>query len=237
MYVDCTIDGFTFNGGAPYTHNVVTGPNPGPVTIGSAVTYVPNAAGFALTFEGVKVSGNGAPSASGEHFPRNAYTYTVVTCTGSGATKACMTNMNVNAIWGTDLSWTGYSNSGTPNEPADDAYVLSGTYRSHHCDPDPALPNEGRAQCLASPPASRHIRFESMTNNSGRAIVYGSNGYSVVTRLAPVAVKERLSIVRTITVHTVIGTDVYPVGTAAAELYECAVGQNSGDWACVQIFQ
>lgn len=227
-YDACVVGAYTITGGTDYTHTDTTTVPPTVRNVGSAATYVPGANGFKLVLEGVKVTGNGAPAPDGENYPRNALVYSSADCTGTGIAKSCMTNLDVNAIWGTDFAWTGYSDAGTPWPWTDDSYTLNGVFRDHHCPPDPGLPNLGRDQCLANPPAARHIRFQAMTNVSGRAIVYGSNGYSVVTRLAPLAGKERVSVVRTITV----ATPGFDVGTSPAAVYECTVGALSGDWSC-----
>ena len=227
-YDACVVGAYTVTGGTDYPHTDNTTVPPTVRNIGSAAALIPGANGFKLVLEGVKVSGNGAPGADAEGYPRNAFVYSTANCTGTGIAKTCMTNLDVVAVWGTDLSWSGYSNAGTPIPWTDDAYTLGGVFRSHYCPPDNAQPNQGRDLCLANPPAARHIRFQAMTNVSGRAIVYGDNGYSVVTRLAPAAGKERVSVVRTITV----ATPGYPLGTSAAAVYECTVGASSGDWSC-----
>jgi hypothetical protein len=227
-YDACVVGAYTITGGTDYPHTDNTTVPPTVRNIGSAATYIPGPTGFKLVLEGVKVSGNGAPTTDAEAYPRNALVYSFADCTGTGIAKSCMTNLDVNALWGNAFGWVGYSNAGTPWPWTDDPYTLNGVFRDQHCPPDPALPNLGRDQCLANPPAARHIRYQAMTNVSGRAIVYGSNGYSVVTRLAPAAGKERVSIVRTITV----ATPGYPLGTSAAAVYECTVGASSGDWSC-----
>ncbi len=229
-YDACAVGSYVITGGTDYPHTDNTTVPPTVRNIGSAVTFIPGANSFKLVLEGVKVAGNGAPAADAEAYPRNALVYSSADCTGTGIAKSCMTNLDVNARWGNDFVWTGYSNAGTPSPWTDDTYLLNGVFRDQHCPPDPALPNLGRDQCLASPPAARHIRFQAMTNVSGRAIVYGSNGYSVVTRLAPAAGKERVSVVRTITV----AAPGFPLGTSPAVIHECTVGASSGDWSCVQ---
>lgn len=229
VYNACVIGAYTFTGGTDYTHLDDTAVPPVLRPIGSSVTYTPGSGSFRVLAEGVRVTGNGVPPQGGEAYPRNALLYSFVDCTGTGASRTCMTNLDVNAVWGTDLSWT-WADGASPSPPTwtDDSYTLNGVHRSHYCSPDPSKPNQGRDFCLANPPASKHIRFQSMTPSSGRAIVYGSNGYAVVTRLAPItspAQKERVSVVRTIP----------PAAATAPQIYECQVGASSGDYSCVPV--
>lgn len=230
VYTGCKIGAFTFDGGEAYTHidnTTILGVDT-LVTIQSRVDFKPNGSGgFSMQAQGLKVSGNGAPAEGGEVFPRNATSDTRIDCTGSGAGKSCLTNYDINFLWGNDLSWSGFNDQGTP-AATDDAYVLSGTYRSHFCAGGNAM-----EACINNPPASRHIKFQSMTNVGGRAIVYGSNGYSVVTRQAPTAAGvETLQVVRTI-VNSV--NPAFPNGTAPAETYTCQVNGGSGDWGCTLV--
>jgi transcription elongation GreA/GreB family factor len=239
-YNNCVIDGFTFFGGAgmgTYVHIDTTTPAPPFVhpsaaclgtystaapagyrcAIPSSVDYFP--AEDRLALSGLRVTGNGAPEPGGESYPRNAYSNTGVDCSGTGASKVCLTNVNNNHLWGTNVSWAGWT-PGTllpatsPLYATDDTYIVNGTYRS-----------------LYTGAAARNIRFEAMTNNSGRAVVYGSNGYSVATRLAPSAPGvERLSIVRTIVTQVTGGP---PVGTSPAVIASCSVSAAQGEWVCV----
>jgi hypothetical protein len=243
-YDNCVIAGFTFYGGSsmtPYSHTDGSVVPPVVRAIGSAVDYVQlSPTSYRITVDALRVTGNGVPQAGAESFPRNAIPYSRLDCTVTGGVTSCITNSGVNFLWGTDLAWTGFAeNAIVPpalNHATDDSYVLNGVERSHHCPPDPTLPNQGRDACLAAPPAARHIRFEAMTNLSGRAIVYGNNGWSVVTRLAPSAPGvERLRVVRTITTATTIGGVTYPVGTAAPEVFSCTVSAVTGDWGCTLV--
>lgn len=228
IYNGCKIGAFTFDGGTQYDHTDTTTTPETIRQIGSAVTFLPTAGGFSMKLQSLKVTGNGAPAEGGEAFPLNATTETRVDCTGSGAGKTCLTNYDINFLWGVDLSWSGYGDASTPGDATDDVYTLAGTYRSHFC-----VGGVPADTCLSNPPASRHIKFQSMTNINGRAIVYGSNGYSVVTRLAPTAPGvETLEVVRTI-VNSV--DPAFPNGTAPAETYTCQVGNPSGDWACTLV--
>ena len=232
-YNNCVIDGFTFYGGAgmaPYDQLDTTVTPSVTRQVFSSIDYQQLSANtFSFTVDSLRVTGNGAPQDPGpEALPRNALAFALVTCTVNGSTKSCLTDLSVNYLWGFDQSWTGYSDNGTQpptaNYATDDRYVLSGMERSIHC-PAPTT----QAQCLATPPTARNIRFEAMTNNSGRAIVYGDNGYSVVTRLAPASPGvERVQVLRTITAATVPG---YPIGTAPVETYQCTIAV-SGDWSC-----
>lgn len=210
-YNNCVIDGFTFFGGAgmgsyPHTNSSVT---PAVVVpIFSSVDYF--RAEDRIAISGLRITGNGAPEPGGEAYPRNAIANTSVTCTGTGASRVCLTSSNATHLWGNNISWSGWA-PGTLVPPAadyatDDSYVVNGTWRS-----------------LYQGAPSRNIRFEAMTNNSGRAIVYGSNGFSIVTRLAPVGVGvERLSVLRTIA----------GVTDPAPSIVECTVVQAQGEWLC-----
>ncbi len=237
-YTNCTIGAYTYDGGAPYNHtdNTTTPGMPIIVNIGSIVRYTPTAGGFTLVPEGLKVAGNGAPAEGGEPFPLNATTLSQIACTGTGPGMTCLTNYDVNFMWGVDLAWSGYADNGAPGASPEDTFSLSGTYRSHFCESDPGMPQGPQTQaCLSNPPASRHIKFQAVTNVGGRAIVYGSNGYSVVTRQGLVAGKERLQVVRTIVTETTVGMTTYPVGTAAPELFDCEINGVSGDWGCTLV--
>ncbi|MBL8347385.1 MAG: hypothetical protein JNN03_18240 [Rubrivivax sp.] len=271
---NCVIGGFSFYGGAgvtPYLQEDTTTPFPAPAgyactnvagpprryycTIGSVVDWEPITNGFKITIQGLRVTGNGAPHPGGKDWPRNAFTYTTVTCTGTGAAQSCITNLAATFLWGNDLTWAwtpGAVDFTTPTllltPPAtlqpdppvgfaiDDTHALSGLYRPHYCSPDPDLPNNGRDQCLANPPAARNIRFENFTHNSGRAIVYGNNGWAVVTRLTPLSPGvERVQVKRFLTAAVSAGGTTYPVGAGPTEIYRCAVGTASGDWECTLI--
>jgi len=258
---NCVIGGFTFFGGGgmgTYTQiDSTTAPPPAvhPVVacrgtystaapaagyrcpIGSAADWIPITDGFRLVLQGVRVTGFGAPEPGGKDYPRNAFGYTRVECTGSGAAQTCMTLQDVAFWWGHDLAWTDY----TPgplvfpagNYATDDGFRLNGTHRSHYCSPDFTLPDQGRGACLAAPPAARNIKYENMTATSGRAIVYGSNGWSVVTRITPESPGvERLTVRRTLVQAVTAGGNTYPVGTGPLETYRCTVGATSGDWSC-----
>ncbi|MCW5636092.1 MAG: hypothetical protein KIT17_22340 [Rubrivivax sp.] len=252
---DCVVGGYTFYGGggvAPYIQYDTTTsttavppatqpvhPNPNCVletspvrrwrcSIGSSVDWTPITDGFRLLIQGVRVTGYGAPDPGGKDYPRNAFGWTRVECTGGGGAQTCMTLQDVSFLWGHDLAWTDYTTGPlvfpATNYATDDTYRLNGTHRSHYCSPDPTKPNNGRDFCLANPPTARHIKFENMTNTSGRAIVYASNGWSVVTRLAPEAPGiERLTVQRTVLQG---GAFV----TQPAQTFRLDVGPTSGDW-------
>ncbi|MBI5716181.1 MAG: Ig-like domain-containing protein [Burkholderiales bacterium] len=266
---NCVIGGFTFYGGggvAPYVQYDTTAsttavppatqpvhPNPNCVLetapvrrwrclIGSGVDWIPlGTNGFRLILQGVQVTGNGALDAGGKDYPRNAFGYTRVECTGSGAAQTCMTLQDVSFFWGHDLAWTDYTTGPlvfpASNYATDDTYRLNGTHRSHYCSPDFTQPDQGRNICLANPPVARHVKFENMTPTSGRAIVYGGNGWSVVTRMPRPGTdtnpaNEYLQVRRTLVQAVTAGGTTYPVGTGPLETYRCAVGTTSGDWSC-----
>lgn len=223
-YNNCVIDGFTFFGGAgmgtyPHTDSSVTPPVVR--AIGSSVDYF--RAADRLELSGLRVTGNGAPEAGGESYPRNAYASstpggTNVTCTGTGAARSCLVSLNNTHLFGNNVSWASWL-PGALVPPAadhatDDSFIVNGTWRSLY----------------AGSPGSSNIRFEAFTNVGGRAIVYGSNGYSVVTRLAPLAgFVERLSIVRTVVTQV---DPAYPVGTSAPIVVNCSVIASQGEWGC-----
>ncbi len=236
-YDNCVIGGFTFYGGGDLPkfvqHDLTTTPGTDiPVQIPAQVIYEQlSATSFRLTVEGVVVTGNGAPVPGAEAYPRNAIGFATVTCDVNGAVLSCFTNPEVNYLWGNDLSWSGYSDAGTgPASGAlyatDDVYLLAGSVRVSHCVAAPAT-------CRAAPPPGRYIRFEGMTNIGGRAIVYGANGYSVVTRLAPASPGvERMSVRRTLSAAATVNGVTYPVGQGPLEIWRCNVGAVSGDWGC-----
>jgi hypothetical protein len=68
--------------------------------------------------------------------------------------------------------------------------------------------------------------------------VYGNNGYSVVTRLAPVAPGvERLTVRRWLQAPITVGGIVFPAGPSVQGPLECtvtAVG-TAGNWTCVPV--
>lgn len=242
-YNNCVIDGFTFYGGAgmaAYLHidtQTAAPPavHPDPWCVGtysatapagyrcqinSSVDYFP--ATDRLDITGLRVTGNGAPEPGGEAYPRNAYVVTNVDCAGAGASRTCLSSVGAH-LWGTNVSWAGWT-AGALLPPdaehaTDDAYVVNGTWRSVY----------------GGTPASSNIRFEGMTNISGRAIVYGSNGYSVVTRLAPTGSggtrTEKLSVVRTVTAVDP-GFPAIGVGTTGPFLVDCTVNPAQGEWVC-----
>ncbi len=142
-------------------------------------------------------------------FPHNAWGWAYVECTVTAGVKSCFTNHENSFTWGNDLAWSGWNDNGTPfllNGPqinqwnyflTDDPYNLSGTVRI--CQSDPQPENYQPAFCpglgTPQPPVAHHIKFDGMTNVGGRAIVYGTNGWTVVTRLAPEAPGiERVSV-------------------------------------------
>ena len=228
---NCVLGGFTLYGGvnvAPYSHTSVTGATPGTVQIGSTVDWDPTASGFMLTIDGVRVTGNGAPDAGTVDYPRNAIgATTTVTCTGSGASLSCLTTLATNSNWGTDLAWDSFA-AGPLATPAagplyatDDAFRVNGTFRSSS-----GASNE-----------QRNIRFEDFTPTSGRAIVYGNNGWSVVTRLAPLSPGvEQIQVKRLLTAAVTVNAVTYPVGPGPTERYRCEVGA-AGDWGCTLIVE
>lgn len=286
---NCVIGGFTFFGGAGvpayYQEDTTTSttavppatapvhPNPNCVLavgpprrwycpINSVIDWEPITNGFRIIIQGVRVTGNGAPHPGGKDWPRNAFTYTTVTCTGTGAAQECITNLAATFMWGNDLSWSGFSpgaidfavpplwkvdgvpgaaqGAPLPDPPAnyatDDVYSHNGLYRPHYCSPDPDLPNNGRDACLANPPAARHMRYENFSQTGGRAIVYGNNGWSVVTRLTPLPTGEqRVQVRRFLTAAVTAGGTTYPVGAGPTETYRCQVNGTTGDWECTLI--
>lgn len=211
-------------------------------SIGSAVDWIPTTDGFRLVIQGVKVRNNGVPDPGGKDDPRNAFGYTTVKCTTCAGVPGCTTILDVSFWWGTNLAWTDYLPSAIIGPDVflyamDDTYRLNSTHRSHYCSPDPGLPNNGRDACLANPPVARHVKFESMTPTSGRAIVYGSNGWSVVTKIPRPATdtntaNEYVQVRRTLTQAVTAGGTIYPVGTGPLEIDRCIVGAASGDWTC-----
>ncbi|MFO1269889.1 MAG: Ig-like domain-containing protein [Rubrivivax sp.] len=225
---NCVLGGFTFYGGvnvAPYSHTSVTGANPGTFTIGSTVNWDPTADGFTLTIDGVRVTGNGAPDPGTGDYPRNALgATTTVTCSGSGAALSCLTTYATGNHWGTDLVWDSFA-AGTLATPAagalyatDDSWRVNGTFRGGF-----------------GGGSERNIRFEDFTPTSGRAIVYGNNGWSVVTRLAPLSPGvEQLQVKRFLTAEVTVGSVTYPVGPGPTQRYRCEVGA-VGDWDCTLI--
>lgn len=233
-YNNCVIGGFTFYGGpnmAPYSHldQSVT-PN---VTraISSSVDYDP--ATQRLSISGLRITGNGAPLPGAESYPRNAIPNTVVTCTGTGSARSCVTNVNGNHLWGNDLAWSGYA-PGTRESPdplyaTDDSFTVTGTYRPLFCTAPP---------CATGTPPARQMRFEALTNTGGRVIVYGSNGYSVITRLAPVAPGvERVTVRRWLTAAITVGGTVFPAGPSVQGPLQCTVVATggSGSWRCLPV--
>ncbi len=215
---NCVIGGFTFYGGVnvpTYTHGTP------PVAIGSTIDWTQTATGFTLAMTGVRVTGNGAPEAGTGPYPRNALIGTTVTCTGSGASLSCLTTFATGNNWGTDLAWTNFT-AGALVSPAalyatDDNFNLSGAFR------------------FSFAPTSRNIRFEDFTALNGRAIVYGDNGWSVVTRLAPLSPGvEQMQVKRFLTAPVTAGGITYAVGAGPTELYRCEVDVN-GDWGCTLI--
>jgi hypothetical protein len=109
---------------------------------------------------------------------------------------------------------------------------VTGTYRPLYC----AL-----ATCPPTgfPPA-RHMRFEALTNVGGRVIVYGNNGYSVITRLAPVAPGvERVTVRRWLSAPITVGTPpiTFPAGPSVQGPLECRVVTvgTSGSWRCLPV--
>jgi hypothetical protein len=225
---NCVLGGFTFYGGvnvAPYSHTSVTGATPGTIQIGSTVDWDPTANGFTLTINGVRVTGNGAPDAGTGDYPRNAIgVTTTVTCTGTGAGMSCLTTYLTGYNWGTDFVWDSFAAgplagaAAGPLYATDDVFRVNGTYRASF---------GGGTQ--------RNIRFEDFTQTSGRAIVYGSNGWSVVTRLAPLSPGvEQVQVKRTLTAAVTVGAVTYPVGPGPTERYRCEVGA-AAEWECTLI--
>ncbi len=225
---NCVLGGFTFYGGvnvAPYSHTSVTGATPGTIQVGSTVNWDPTANGFTLTINGVRVTGNGAPDAGTGDYPRNAIgVTTTVTCTGTGASLSCLTTYLTGYNWGTDLAWDSFSAgplavaAAGPLYATDDAFRVNGTFRA------------GFGAGI-----ERNIRFEDFTQASGRAIVYGNNGWSVVTRLAPLSPGvEQVQVKRFLTSEVTVGAVTYPVGPGPTERYRCEVGA-AGEWGCAGI--
>ncbi len=237
---DCVVGGYTYYGGAgmaAYNQFDTTTPFPTPAgyncAINSVIDWESTASGFKITIQGVRLTGYGAPEAGGKDYPRNAFGYTTVDCTVvGGVTQSCITLQDVAFLWGVDLAWTDYTTGPlvfpAGNYATDDTYRLNGTHRSHYCSPDPSKPNNGRDYCLANPPIARHVKFENFTNTSGRAILYGTNGWAVVTRLTPFAPGiERVQVQR----FTAAAPGAYTAGPV--ETYKLQTGATSGDWGLV----
>ncbi len=224
---NCVIGGFTLYGGVnvpAYPHVSNAGPTPVTLQIGSTIDWDPTPTGFTLTLAGVRVTGNGAPDAGTGAYPRNALLGTRVTCTGSGAGLRCLTTFATGYNWGTDLAWDNYATgplvapAAGPLYATDDVYRLNGTFRSSF-----------------GTTGARNVRFEDFTNNSGRAIVYGSNGWSVVTRLAPLSPGvEQIQVKRFLTAAVTVGGTTYAAGAGPTETYRCEVNA-TGDWVCTLV--
>jgi hypothetical protein len=179
-------------------------------------------------------------------YPHNAYGYGVVECTVTNGVKSCLTNHENSFLWGSDLAWTDWADNGTTAITTpwnyysnDDPYKVNGVVRPCQADPVPPFDPD---YCKGQEPAGTaytshnrvnfHIKFDSMTNVAGRAIVYGSNGWSVVTRLTPIpgnpaATPPTLPVER-VTVQTT-ATGVSP----AAKTYNCPVDSN-GFFVCAE---
>jgi hypothetical protein len=74
-----------------------------------------------------------------------------------------------------------------------------------------------------------------MTNTGGRAIVYGYNGWSVVTRLPPEAPGvEKLRVQRMLVQAVTANGVTYPVGPGpvGGEVFRCTVGTTTGYYDC-----
>ncbi|MFO1266105.1 MAG: Ig-like domain-containing protein [Rubrivivax sp.] len=236
-YLDCKIGGFTLYGGAavppyPQTYNPAAGGQQ-TVYISSIATYTQVAANrFRILVEGVKVSGNGSPQAANEQYPHNAYGWSFVECTVTGNTRSCLTNHENSFLWGWDLSWANWTDNAMTFQNAewnlyqtDDNYLLNGTMRP--CQGDPQPQNYYPAYCVTTPPAAHHIKFDNMTNSSGRAIVYGNNGWSVVTRLPREQFGvERVTVRRFLTQAVNINGINYAAGAGPLETYRCPVDAN-----------
>lgn len=193
---------------------------------------------FRIFVNTATATGNGTPDAGGEPFPRNAYSFSYIECTGTGAAKKCVTNLYNSFVWGNDLAWTGYSDNGTGPTGGhalggryltDDPFTVNGTMRPCQADPQPE--NNDFVYCKTQPTTTpdlryqRHFKFENFTNIGGRAVVYGNNGWSEVKRLAPSAPGvELFTVQRTFASGT--GSDTVP------KTYECTVDAN-GFWGCV----
>ena len=229
-FENCVIGGFTFYGGVnvpPYSHTSVTGSAPGLKSIGSTVDWDPTANGFTLAVSGVRVTGNGAPEAGDGDYPRNALLATTVRCTGSGATLSCLTTFATGYNWGTDLVWDNYAPGPLATSAAgalyatDDAYRVNGTFRLDF-----------------GAGVARNIRFENFTHTGGRAVVYGSNGWSVVTRLAPLSAGvEQLEVRRFLTAAVTVGGVTYPAvrrhGLDSKPWHETVTTREPAPAACV----
>jgi hypothetical protein len=212
---------------------------------GTEVKYVKLANDhFRILVNTAQVSGNGAPEPASEPYPHNAYGFAFVECWGTGANKSCVTSFENAFFWGNDLAWTNWSANGTVYPTVqwnvyatDDSYTFNGTVRPCQADPQPE--NRTPEYCQTTPPAAFHIKFDGMkvnsggtyNNNSGRAIVYGNNGWSVATRLPatpgnpsatpdPVLQVERLSVQSTIN-GVQQAADIYKCPVNAAGLFAC----------------
>jgi hypothetical protein len=225
---NCVIDGFTFYGGADvanYSHTSVTGAAPGIKSIGSQIEWDSSATGFTLRIVAPRIVGNGAPDAGDGDYPRNALVDTSVTCTGTGTAMSCLTTFATGYNWGSNLAWDSFAVGplATPAAGAlyatDDLYRLNGTFRSG----------------FGGAAGARNIRFEDFTQTGGRAIVYGNNGWSVVTRLAPLSPGvEQIQVKRFLTTAVTVGSATYPAGAGPTELYRCEVN-TTGDWICTLV--
>jgi hypothetical protein len=201
---------------------------------------------FRIVVSSVMVSGYGSPEVSTGPYPHNAYGYGVVECTVTNGVKSCLTNHENSFLWGSDLAWTDWADNGTTAITTpwnyysnDDPYTVNGVLRPCQADPVPPFDPE---YCKGQEPAGTaytshnrvnfHIKFDSMTNVAGRAIVYGSNGWSVVTRLTPIpgnpaAVPPTLPVERVTVQSTATGV------SPAAKTYNCPVDSN-GFFVCVE---
>lgn len=250
-YLDCKIGGYTLAGGpqyvtlvggvevAGYAHEYLIAPPPAPPApatairyVGSEVIYTQIAADrFGIELKGPRVIGNGMPEEGQEYAPRNAFDWAYVECTVVGATKNCFTNLSNTFFWGYDFSWTNWNDNGTvfPTTgldlyATDDPYLVNGTLRI--CQPTPVPANQTAAFCqtAATAPASRHIKFDNMTNLAGRAIVYANNGWSVVTRLAPASPGvERVQVQQQVSGEATPRAAVIYRCPVVAEAFACAV--------------
>ena len=215
------------------------------------VKYIKLAADhFQILVNTAMVSGNGSPEPASEPYPHNAYGFAFVECWGTGASKSCVTSYENSFIWGNDQAWTNWSANGTPYPTVqwnfyatDDSYTLNGTVRPCKADPQPEDRLTGvcfNAVPANPAPAAFHIKFDGMkvnfngtyNANSGRAIVYGNNGWSVVTRLPatpgnPSATPTPLLQVERVTVQSTINGV-----SQALQTFKCPVDSN-GFFGCV----
>ncbi|MCW5658166.1 MAG: hypothetical protein KIT60_10720 [Burkholderiaceae bacterium] len=260
---NCKIGDFTFYGGADLPNFIQTFDPLGPETcpVGNQVPGQPtqcswpsvatyhqlSANSFRIVVSSVMVSGYGSPEVSTGPYPHNAYGYGVVECTVTNGVKSCLTNHENSFLWGSDLAWTDWADNGTTAITTpwnyysnDDPYKVNGVVRPCQADPVPPFDPD---YCKGQEPAGTaytshnrvnfHIKFDSMTNVAGRAIVYGSNGWSVVTRLAPIPGNPTATPTPTLPIERVTVQSTATGVSPTTKTYNCPVDSN-GFFVCVE---